>query len=246
MSDTLVLVHGFPLDGSMWDFQDGALSGVVQVLAPSLPGFGGSSPAAGSTMTMDAAAKAVFAAMDAASADSAVVCGLSMGGYVGFEMWRQQPQRFRGLVLANTKAGADDDAGRQRRLDLAARLESEGNGFLVESPGPLLSEGASDKLWGEVRSIVGAQPAASIAAAARGMAERPDSTGDLASISVPTMVIVSSGDTLIPAEVTAPMADLVTDATLETIDGAGHLSNIEAPGEFTMLLERHLTVCGLL
>jgi len=245
MSDTLVLIHGFPLDGSMWDFQDGALSGVVQVLAPSLPGFGGS-PAAGPTMTMDAAARAVFAAMDAANADSAVVCGISMGGYVAFEMWRQQPQRFRGLVLANTRSGADDDAGRQRRLDLSARLEAEGNGFLVESPGPLLSDSAGEELWGDVRSIVAAQPAASIAAAARGMAERPDSTGDLASISVPAMVITSSGDTLIPANVTAPMADLITDATLETIDGAGHLSNMESPGEFTMLLERHLTVCGLL
>jgi pimeloyl-ACP methyl ester carboxylesterase len=245
VTDTLLLIHGFPLDGTMWDFQDGALSGVVQVLAPSLPGFGGS-PGTGSTMTMEAAARAAFAAMDTAQADSAVVCGLSMGGYVAFEMWRQQPHRFRGLILANTRSGADDDAGRQRRLDLATRLEAEGNGFLVENPGPLLSSTASDELWGDVRTIVAAQPAESIAAASRGMAERPDSTGDLASISVPTMVITSTGDTLIPAEVTAPMADQITDATLETIDGAGHLSNMEAPGEFTMLVERHLTLCGLL
>jgi pimeloyl-ACP methyl ester carboxylesterase len=245
MTDTLVLIHGFPLDGSMWDFQDGALLGTLQVLAPSLPGFGGT-PAAGSTMTMHAAAGAVFAAMDAAGARQAVIGGISMGGYVALEMWRQAPQRFQGLILANTRSGADDDAGRQRRLDLAARLEAEGSAFLVENPGPLLSETAGAELWGDVRAIVGAQPAVSIAAAARGMAERPDSTGDLASISVPTMVITSTGDTLIPAEVTSPMADLITGATLETIDGAGHLSNMEAPGEFTMLVERHLTICGLL
>jgi pimeloyl-ACP methyl ester carboxylesterase len=245
MTDTLVLIHGFPLDGSMWDFQDGALSGTIQVLAPSLPGFGGTA-GAGSTLTMDAAARAAFAAMDAAGAERAVVGGISMGGYVAFEMWRQAPQRFQGLILANTRSGADDDAGRQRRLDLAARLEAEGNGFLVENPGPLLSDGAGDDLWSDVRAIVGAQPPASIAAAARGMAERPDSTGDLSGISVPTMVITSTGDTLIPADVTSPMADLITDATLETIDGAGHLSNMEAPGEFTMLVERHLTICGLL
>jgi len=245
MTDTLVLIHGFPLDGTMWDFQDGALSGTVQVLAPSLPGFGGTPPA-GSTMTMDSAARSVFAALDAAGSQQAVVCGISMGGYVAMEMWRQAPHRFQGLVLANTRSGADDDAGRQRRLDLAARLDAEGNGFLVESPGPLLSEGAGDELWSDVRAIVGAQPAASIAAAARGMAERPDSTGDLASISVPTMVITSTGDTLIPADVSSPMADLIPDATLEAIEDAGHLSNMEAPGEFTMLLERHLTVCGLL
>jgi pimeloyl-ACP methyl ester carboxylesterase len=245
MTDALVLLHGFPLDGTMWDFQDGALSGTIQVLAPSLPGFG-TQPGAGSVMTMDLAARRVFEAMDTAQVDHAVVGGISMGGYVAFEMWRQQPNRFRGLVLANTRSGADDEAGRQRRLDLAARLEAEGNGFLVDNPGPLLSDSAGDELWGEVRSIVAAQPAAAIGAAARGMAERPDSTADLASISVPTMVITSTSDTLIPAEVTSPIADLIPDATLETIDGAGHLSNMEAPGEFTMLLERHLTVCGLL
>jgi pimeloyl-ACP methyl ester carboxylesterase len=60
------------------------------------------------------------------------------------------------------------------------------------------------------------------------------------------MVVVSTGDTVIPPEVTAPMAEQIPGATLETIEGAGHLSNIEAPGEFTLLLERHLTICGLL
>jgi 3-oxoadipate enol-lactonase len=165
---------------------------------------------------------------------------------VALELWRQAPERFQGLILANTKSGADDTAGRERRLALAARLEAEGNAFLVESPGPLLSDSADEKTWQDVRGIIAAQPAESIAAASRGMAERPDSTGDLGGINVPTMVVVSTGDTLIPASVTAPMADQIPDATLETIDGAGHLSNIEAPGEFTLLVERHLTICGLL
>jgi 3-oxoadipate enol-lactonase len=245
VSDTLLLIHGFPLDGTMWDAQTGALEGSIQVLAPSLPGFG-SQPGGGNVMTMEAAAKRVLEALDSAQVDGAVVCGLSMGGYVAFELWRQAPERFRGLILANTKSGADDEAGRERRLALAERLEAEGNGFLVESPGPLLSDSADEDTWRDVRSIVAAQPAESIAAAARGMAERPDSTGDLGGISVPTMVIVSTSDTLIPAEVTAPMAEQIPDATLETIDGVGHLSNMEAPGEFTLLLERHLTICGLL
>jgi pimeloyl-ACP methyl ester carboxylesterase len=245
VTDTLLLIHGFPLDGTQWDPQVGALSGSIQVLAPSLPGFGGE-PGAGEVMTMDAAARRSLAALDEAQAEQAVVCGLSMGGYVALELWRQAPERFQGLVLANTKSGADDEAGRERRLALAARLEAEGNGFLVEAPGPLLSEGADEETWQRVRDIVAAQPAQSIAAAARGMAERPDSTGDLGSITVPTMVVVSTADTLIPAEVTAPMAEQIPGATLETIDGVGHLSNIEAPGEFTLLLERHLTICGLL
>ena len=245
MPDTLVLIHGFPLAGGQWEPQSSALSGTIQVLAPSLPGFGGE-PGAGDVMTMADAATRVFQAMDAARADRAVVCGLSMGGYVAFEMWRRAPERFQGLILANTRSGEDDEAGRERRLGLAERLEAEGAGFLVENPGPLLSETADDETWLAVRDIIAAQPSASIAAASRGMAERPDSTGELGGITVPTMVVISTGDTLIPPEVTAPMAEQVPGATLETIVGAGHLSNMEAPGEFTLLLERHLTICGLL
>jgi 3-oxoadipate enol-lactonase len=245
VTDALLLVHGFPLDGTMWDPQVEALSGTLQVLAPSLPGFGGQ-PGVGKVMTMDLAARRVVEGLDAAQVDRAVVCGLSMGGYVAFELWRQAPERFAGLVLSNTRAGVDDEAARERRLALAERLEAEGNGFLVEDPVPLLSESADESVWRRVLDITAAQPAESLAAASRGMAERPDSTGDLGGITVPTMVIVSTGDTLIPPEATAPMAAQIPGATLETIDGAGHLSNVEAPGEFTLLLERHLTLCGLL
>jgi 3-oxoadipate enol-lactonase len=244
VTDALLLLHGFPLDGTMWDPQVESLSGSIQVLAPSLPGFG-SQPGVGRVMTMDLAARRCLEALDSAGVDRAVVCGISMGGYVAFEMWRQARERFAGLVLANTRAPADDAAGSDRRLALADRLEAEGSGFLVEEPGPLLSAGAPGDLWRRVRDIVGAQPAESIAAAARGMAERPDSTGDLPGVSVPTLVITSTADTLIPPEATTPIAEQIPGARLEIVDGAGHLSNMEAAGVFTALLEDHLARCGL-
>ena len=77
------------------------------------------------------------------------------------------------------------------------------------------------------------------------MAERPDSTDDLPGIDVPTLVITSTGDTLIPQEATSPMAEQVPGARLEVIDGAGHLSNLEAPDEFNRLLREHLARCGV-
>src|SRR5262245_59899640 len=180
----------------MWAPQVDALSADVAEVAPHFPGFGGSSPA-GPVLTMDAAADAAVAALDADGVGRAVVCGLSMGGYVALALWRRHPQRIRGLVLANTRAGADDEAGRERRLALAERLRSEGNGFLVESPPPLLSADASEEVVERVRGIIAAQPAEAIAAASAGMADRPDSTPDLPGIDVPTLVITSTGDTLI-------------------------------------------------
>ena len=129
---------------------------------------------------------------------------------------------------------------------LAERLRKEGSEFLVKEPGPLLSDQADQEQWERVRTIVAAQSPDAIAAAALGIGERADSTPDLPGIDVPTMVVTSTGDTLIPPEQTTPMADAIPGATLELIEGAGHLSSMEWPGEFTLLLERHLTLCGLL
>jgi len=98
----------------------------------------------------------------------------------------------------------------------------------------------------QARHLIADQPAASIAAASVGMAERPDSTPDLAGIDVPALVITSTGDTLIPPDVSSPMAGQIPGARLEVIEGPGHLSNLEAPEEFNRLLELHLERCGIL
>ncbi|MEP6973591.1 MAG: alpha/beta fold hydrolase [Actinomycetota bacterium] len=242
MTDGLLLIHAFPLDARMWEPQLGVFADAFPVVAPHLPGFGGTA-SAGDVMSMGAAAGRCIEALDAAGVDHAMVCGLSMGGYVALELWRRARERFLGLVLANTRAGADSEEGAAGRRALAERLRAEGNGFLVESPPPLLSEGASDDLRLRVRGIIAGQPASAIAAAAIGMAERPDSTPDLATVDVPTLVITSDADTLIPAEVSSPMAAQVPGGQLAVIHGAGHLSNLEAPEAFDELLAVHLERC---
>ena len=244
MTDGLLLLHAFPLDARMWEPQLSAFSGVLPVIAPHLPGFGGTEPA-GEVMTMGVAADRVLAELDRAGVDRAVVCGLSMGGYVTFELWRRAPHRFAGLVLANTRAEPDTEEGAANRRALAERLRSEGNRFLVEKPPPLLSEGAPEELWGYVRRLIADQPADAIAAASLGMAERPDSRPDLPGIDVPALLITSTDDTLIPPEVSAPMADAIPGAKLLVIEGAGHLSNLEQADTFSGALEEHVERAGL-
>jgi 3-oxoadipate enol-lactonase len=244
MSDGLLLVHAFPLDADMWQEQVASLSGRLPVVAPHLPGFGGTAPA-GELMTMSAAAARCVEALDDAGVDRAVVCGLSMGGYVALELWRSAPERFAGLVLANTRAGSDTSEAAAGRRALAERLRSEGSAFLVQSPPPLLSDSAPGELWERVRSLIAAQSADAIAAAALGMAQRPDSTSDLAGIDVPSLVLTSSRDTLIQPDATVPMAEQIPGAELAVIPDVGHLSNLEAPARFDELLDAHLTRCGL-
>lgn len=229
---TLLLIHAFPVDARMWDQQVADLSEEQQVLAPSLPGFGGSPPA-GDVLTMDVAADAVAGELDRAGAQRAVVAGLSMGGYVAFSLWRRHRDRVAGLLLANTKAEPDDEAGKERRRGVAQTARQEGSAGIADAAPPLLSEGADPALWDRVKEMIRRQPGESIAAASLGMADRPDSRPILPEIDVPTTVLTSSGDTLIPPEVTAPMAEAIPNADLVTLQNAGHLSNLEDPTGFT-------------
>jgi 3-oxoadipate enol-lactonase len=238
-ADGILLIHAFPMDASMWAGQAASLQGRWPVVAPSLPGFGGAD-GVGHTMAMGAAADHCLRAADARGLERMVVCGLSMGGYVAFELWRMARQRVAGLVLANTRSGADTREAAQARRALAERLDAEGSGFLVSEPPPLLSDNAAPEVRARVRETIAAQPASSIAAAARGMAERKDSTPDLSAIDVPAIVITADLDELIPPDVSAAMGDHIPDVRVRTIVGAGHLSNLEAPTQFDQALEGFL------
>lgn len=240
MSDGVLLVHAFPVDARMWEAQRRIGQAVV---SPDLPGFG-AAQMGGDVLTMAAAAEHCLAAVDAAGLDRVVVCGLSMGGYVTFELWRRARERIAGLVLANTRSGSDTPEAAEGRRNLAERLRTEGN-VLADAPPPLLAADAPEALQERVRGWVRDQAAAAIAAAALGMAERPDSTPDLPGISVPTLVITSQGDRLIPAEQSAPMADAIPGARLEVLPGVGHLTSVEAPERFTELLRDHAVACGV-
>lgn len=243
MTDGLLLLHAWPIDARMWERQLAAVPGDLPVAAPHLPGFGGSE-AVGDVMTMRAAAERALAAMGERGIDRAVVCGLSMGGYVAFEVWRRARERVAGLVLANTRAVADPPEAAAARRALAERLRSEGN-VLAEEPPALLSDGAPEELRARVRAWIEDQSPEAIAAALLGMAERPDSTPDLATIRVPTLVLTSTEDRMIAPEVSAEMAGLIPQGRLQTIEGVGHLSNLEAPEAFDAALLEHLRVCGL-
>jgi 3-oxoadipate enol-lactonase len=240
---TLLLIHAFPLDASMWEPQITALEGEVDPVAPHLPGFGGTAPV-GEILTMDAAADHCAAELDRAGIDRAVVCGLSMGGYVAFSMWRRHRDRIAGLLLANTRAEPDDEAGKDRRRAVAEKARAEGSEAIAAAPPPLLAADADESMWNRIRTMIGRQSGEAIAAASLGMADRPDSRPVLPEIDVPTTVVASEGDQLIPADVTATIAEAVPGAELVRLQGAGHLSNLEHAEGFNRALRDLLARAG--
>jgi pimeloyl-ACP methyl ester carboxylesterase len=116
---------------------------------------------------------------------------------------------------------------------------------ILDSQRALVSPDVADDVWERVASIVASQPPEAVAAMSLGLADRPDSRPDLTSIDVPTLVITSTDDQLMPPELSNTMAAAIPSADLALINGAGHLSNMERPDEFTGLLMKHLERCGV-
>jgi 3-oxoadipate enol-lactonase len=243
----LLLLHAFPLSRRMWQPQLAGLAGGCRLLAPDLPGFGGSPPWPAAACRMEDMAAAAVARLDTAGVAAAVVCGLSMGGYVALALYENFRERVRGLVLADTRAADDDEAGRGRRLESARAVESGGAPALAALASSLVpkliaagTRSARPDLVAWLHREIAAAPPAGIAAAQRGMAERPDRTPLLPRIAVPTLVVAGEEDEITPAAESAVLRDRIPGARLATIAGAGHLSSLEQPEAFNGALREFL------
>lgn len=290
----LVLVHGFPLDHTMWAGQVAALAATTneflvgeaywagprparpaappcRVIAPDLRGFGRSvrkgdrhllseapsgpfrqkvpvpfSPPGADTVTMDQFADDLAGLLDAlAVREPVVLCGLSMGGYIAFQFWRRYAARLRGLILCDTRAVADTPEAAAARHDMAQRV-------LREGPGPLL-EGMLPRLFAEtthqrqphmvqqVQHVMMSGDPRGIAAAARGMAQRPDMTPMLGEIRCPTLVLVGENDVIsTPAEMRG-IAAAIPGANYVEIPAAGHLAPLENAAQVNAEMAKFLT-----
>lgn len=261
---TVVFLHGFPFDGSMWDAQMDALPEGWRGLAPDLRGFGATSmralPGEVSTgrriggrvardsepvLTMARLADDVADLIDERAAGRAVVCGLSMGGYVALELWRRNPGRVRALVLADTRASADDDEARENRMRMAHVARSSGPPPLAAAMMPSLltdtTRQSSPVLVERVREMILATEPTTLIAALAGMAARHDMTAELQTISVPTLLLVGERDTLTPPDSLQDMAAAIPHVSFATIPDASHLANLENPAAFNAALAELLT-----
>ncbi len=240
----VLLVHGFPFDHTMWDAQIGALSERYRVVAPDLRGFGQSGVTEGK-VTMEQFADDLAALLEALEVEEPVVfCGLSMGGYVAWQFWRKYSQRVRGLILCDTRAVADAPEAAKGRLRTAERVLREGPGLLAEAMIPKVFAESTRKnnpsVVESVRRVILAARPQGIAAAARGMAERPDVTGMLGQIGCPTLVVVGELDVISPPDEMRSLAEAMPNARLVRIAGAGHLAPLENPGEANAAMSEFL------
>ncbi|MDP3503487.1 MAG: alpha/beta fold hydrolase [Myxococcales bacterium] len=237
----LLLLHGFPFSSQSFRPQLDSPPKGFRVIAPDHRGFGNSAMKDGPS-SMNAMAGDALALLEALKLESAVVGGVSMGGYVAMALARMDPGKVKGLVLIDTQATADDEAGKARREAVAVDVIQNGVGGLVSSMLPkLLAAKTPDVVRGRVEAMMLKQAPEAVAAASRGMATRVDSKDLLARFSGPTLVIVGEHDAITPPAKAKEMADLVSGAQLEVIPEAAHLTNLEQPAAFKRLLEQFAT-----
>lgn len=230
----VVLLHAYPLDGRMWDGQLDAWPKLARVHPIHLPGFGPGSDAP-LPASIDDMAAAVHLYVREKGLQRFVLGGLSMGGYVALAYWRRYggEGRVAGMVLANTRALPDDEAGRTGRDAAIEAIRSRGADGVVDRLLPrLLPGGEENRLAGQVRAIAREQRTEALEVAMRCMRDRPDSSSILGSIAVPTLVIAGELDPISPPAEMKAMADRISGATFAAIPECGHLSNLEQPAAF--------------
>jgi pimeloyl-ACP methyl ester carboxylesterase len=231
----MVFLHGFPFDHSMWQGQVEGLASRYRVIVPDLRGFG-RSRSNDELVSMSQFADDLAALLENAGiAEPVVLCGLSMGGYIAFQFWRRHRNWLRALVLCDTRAEADPADTAVARLVTADRVLREGPKFLADGMIPKLfsiktQQHRPDIVDATRLAILAADPHG-VAAAARGMAERPDMSASLAEIKCPTLVMVGQEDVFSPPDGMRQMAAAIPGASFVEISSGGHMAPLENPTE---------------
>jgi pimeloyl-ACP methyl ester carboxylesterase len=215
-------------------------------IAPDLRGFGGSE-ATDEALTMDRFADDVAGLIEQLGTGPVVLGGHSMGGYVAFAFARRHPEMLRGLVLVATRAGQDTPEAAAGRRTTAASVRAAGIQGVVDgmTPKMLAPDNDDPQLLATVRGLMESASVDGVAGALLGMADRPDSTPDLAGITVPTFVVTGDEDAIIDPAESQIMADGIPGARLQVIPDAGHFVALEQPEVFNRELQEWLEDTGL-
>jgi 3-oxoadipate enol-lactonase len=239
----LLLVHGFPLDHTMWRGQIDALSDVCRVIAPDQRGFGQSGAA--DKMSMESMADDLASLLDALGvAQPIVYCGLSMGGYIAWQFVKRHGDRLAKLILCDTRAAADTEEARKNRFATAEKVLAEGSHVVAEAMLPKLFADSTvaeqPTVVEQTRQVIEATAPATVAAALHAMAARIDATPMLPDVKLPTLVLCGEHDALTPATEMHQVAGAMPAAQYVEIAGAGHMAPLEKPEPINAAIRQFL------
>lgn len=238
---TIVLLHAYPLNRTMWHAQIDTFGTQTQVIALDYAGFGNSAWAVAphEPRRIDDMANRVVSQLDGMGVNQFAVAGMSMGGYVALALWRHAAARIRGIAICNSRARGDDDASKAVRTRNAAIARQDGAKAIADIMMPrLLSAHASPDVYQHVYQMALHASPTALANAMEMIRDRPDASDLLPGITVPSLVIGASDDPIIPVSESQLVADALPNSHCEIIPACGHISNLERPAQFNAALAR--------
>jgi 3-oxoadipate enol-lactonase len=240
---SVVLLHGYPFNRTMWRDQLDDLKRHHRVIIPDLRGHG-ESAVTDAPATMQNMAGDVASLLETLNISRATVAGLSMGGYVALAFYRLFPLRVRSLVLVDTRAQSDTEEAKQNREQQAEKALREGMDAIADALLPKLlttdTVAKRPEVVKRLREMMLKMDPKGAAAALRGMAQRNDQTSFLSRIIAPALIIVGSEDAITPVADAELMHREIGGSRLQILEGAGHVSNMERPEEFNRALVKFL------
>ncbi len=240
----LVFLHAFPLSRQMWDPNRHELSKHFRVITIDLPGFG-QSAGVGEVATMEAMAKEVLLTLDHAKiSEKKVFAGLSMGGYVLFQILKLAPELIRAAVFVSTRAAADTEETRLKRSKNIELVDQEGIAAFADRQVPVLLGPTSlqnrSSVVEQVRTWAGSANPAGVKAALRGMAQRPDMTDAFKETKFPALFISGAEDRVVGSAEMEAISTLRSNTEYRLVEQAGHLLNLECPQPFGEIFSQFL------
>ena len=243
-STPVIFLHGYPFSKAMWRKQLEFLQTTNRVIACDIRGFGDSDDES-SILSIDLFADDLLQFMDSLKIEKAVICGLSMGGYIALNAYQRSPERFVALILCDTQCIADTPAVKGKRYktidDISANGVKNFNDGFIENVFHRDSLSNKKELVEELRKVVFENSQHIITAGLTALAERTETCSTLGAISIPTMIICGKEDKVTPLAQSDFMHQMIEGSTMHVIDNAGHVSNLEQPDEFNQYLLDFLT-----
>lgn len=231
---TIIFLHGFPYDHSMWHNQIAALSENFYCVAYDIRGFGNSSVGDGQ-FTMESFVDDLEMIIDELNAEQPIICAFSMGGYIALRALEHMEEKFSAVILCDTISNADSDEAKLNRSDAIKRINAQGISSFTKA---FISRCFSDTYKKEHKDVVEKRILKSrkfnsigIKGSLLAMMTRNDTTAYLSCIKLPTLVLCGEEDIITPPTKMQAMAEKIPGAKFVLIKNAGHMSVIENPDD---------------
>lgn len=239
----VIFLHGFPFDKSSWQPQMDFLKKTHRVIAYDIRGYGKSTDNK-DVKNMSLFANDLIKFMDALKIEHAIVCGLSMGGYILLNAESKFAIRFKALVLCDTQCVPDTAEVKEKRHRtiahiIAGRVDDFAYLF-IKNVFCQQTHDTQKELVERTKNIILSTSPNTIIAGLKALEMRWETCTSLVDIMVPVLIMCGREDIITPPSESEHMHSCIPNSTLRIINNAGHLSNLEKPVEFNAHLQEFI------